>query len=137
MTSTTSHQLTPDAHVSVSVYGRHTAAGGGLDIKVEHSSTGWVIVRVGGHVDIATLPTLDWVLRDLTDGLGYQQIAVSLAGVAFLDSSGVKALLATLRRLHHADGELRVVDASPQAMRLFRMFDLDTIFGCGEPIITP
>jgi anti-sigma B factor antagonist len=134
MTSTTSLLPSGDTDVSVSLYERRTSAGGGLDVKVERSSTGWVIVRAAGALDAATRPTLDRVLHDLTDSLGHQQIAVSLGAVTFMDSSGVKALLATLRRLRPADGELRLVDISDQALRLLRMFDLDQLFGCREPL---
>ena len=53
-------------------------------------------VAVEGEVDMASAPQLENALRDVADG----DIVVDLAGVAFLDSSGI----ATLVRAHRAVG---------------------------------
>jgi len=57
-----------------------------LDITVS-AEGGWRVATVAGEVDLATAPDVE-ALGDAGGGL-----AVDLAGVRFIDSSGLRALL--------------------------------------------
>ena len=89
--------------------------GDGLDITVRRER-GVVIAAVTGDVDISTVATLRECLLELADGGG--TLIVDLNRVAFIDSSGLGALVGTARRAAEHGGSLLAVCAQPQPRRL-------------------
>ena len=71
-----------------------------LDVAPERGAT---LVRVVGEVDLATAPELRECLMGL-DGV----VVVDLAEVAFLDSSGLNALIGSKKHLDATGGALRL-----------------------------
>ena len=63
---------------------------------------------------------------------GAQQLIVDLTGVSFIDSSGVDALVGTLRRLQSRGARLDVVGSRTNVMRVFKITGLIGIFGFYE-----
>jgi anti-sigma B factor antagonist len=60
-----------------------------LSLDVHLNANGEAIVVVGGEVDMATAPQLDEALCTQVD----RDVIVDLSAVAFLDSSGIGALV--------------------------------------------
>lgn len=82
-----------------------------LAIAMEGSET---VVRVVGEVDLATAPLLQESLGGLLDD-GITEIVVDLAGVSFMDSTG----LGTLARSHiraAESGRRMVLQSTPPAV---------------------
>ena len=52
---------------------------------------------------------------------------IDLAAVTFLDSSGLGAIVGTLRRLRERDGRLTIVEPETAASRIFEHTGLDTV----------
>lgn len=84
---------------------------------------------VGGEVDLATVERF----RDaLLEAQGSPRVVVDLTAVTFLDSSGLKALVAAYHRVP-AGGELRVVGLRPNIRRVFEITGLLALFGNDTP----
>lgn len=84
------------------------------------------VVTVTGEVDLATAPGLDDELVALLDG-GSTRLVVDLAGVDFLDSSGLGVLVKALKRTREKDGSLDLVVTSERILKVFRITGLDTV----------
>jgi anti-sigma B factor antagonist len=82
------------------------------------------IVVVAGEVDIATAPALraaiDAVVAD-----GASQVVVDLAGVRFMDSSGLNVLVGVVK--HLGFGSLGVVATKANICRVFSISGVDAI----------
>ena len=81
------------------------------------------LVTVAGDVDIATAPQLAEYLVTFTDGT----VTVDLSQVAFLDSSGMNALLAAHRHLERRESRLTIRGATPIVRRVLQISGLDQV----------
>jgi anti-sigma B factor antagonist len=91
--------------------------------------------HVGGAPRLVVAPEqMDFEAQDVFDQLlvgvdPTERIVVDCAGVAFMDSSGLNALLTALRRQEDGGGELRLRDPSPAVARLLGLTGLEDHFG--------
>ena len=86
-----------------------------------------VVVEVRGELDVATAP----LLQDLLDQLvaeGARRVSVDLAETSFVDSTGLGALLAALRRMQAHHGRLVLRNPRPAALRLLEVTALEKVF---------
>ena len=63
---------------------------------------------------------------------GVTNLAINLAGVSFLDSSGIGSVVRTLLTLKERGGEFRAFGASKQVAQVLRMVRLDKVLGLAE-----
>jgi len=85
------------------------------------------ILRVTGEVDVYTAPQLrESVIRLVADGV--QHVIVDLRDVEFMDSTGLGALVGSLKRLRVAGGSLRLVTGPGRILTLFRITGLVNAF---------
>jgi anti-anti-sigma factor len=80
-----------------------------LDVYVTNLADD-TVVTVFGELDMVSASTLQAVLNTLEPG---RTVVVDCAGVPFLDSTGVRALLLAQRRMEDDGGSLRIRKASP------------------------
>jgi anti-anti-sigma factor len=80
-----------------------------------------------GELDLATVPAFERTLRDATDA-GTGEVIVDLTGCSFLDSRGLRALIATRERLERSDRSLALVLSNPIVMRIFQLTRFDELF---------
>lgn len=66
-------------------------------------------------------------IRDLV-GRGRSRIVVDLAGVTYIDSSGVGMLAAKLKTVRESGGDMRLLHLTRRSQRLFGMLKLITVF---------
>ena len=86
-----------------------------------------VVLTVGGEVDLATAPQLRAKLVALVeDGAG--SVVVDLTPVAFMDSTGLQALLAGRKRAHARGRSIRLVCPEGQVLRVLRLTGVATVF---------
>lgn len=86
-----------------------------------------------GELDMASAP----VLESAVDGAleSAQGLELDLGGVSFMDSTGLRTLLAIRQRLGETGGELRLVAVPPPVRRVLdvtrtaRLFELDPVAG--------
>jgi anti-sigma B factor antagonist len=93
----------------------------------EQLENGAPVVSVTGEVDLATVSVFARTLLDAAeDGRG--EVFVDLTGCSFLDSRGLRALLATRGRLEHSNRRMALVLSNPSVMRIFRLTQCDRLF---------
>jgi len=97
-----------------------------LDIDVTKDGQSCVFV-VRGEIDVYTSPVLKSRLHDAVED-GCVDIVVDLDGVAFIDSSGLGALVSGLRRVKERSGSLRIVCSRDNILKVFRITGLDKVF---------
>ena len=88
---------------------------------------GTAVVSVMGELDRATVPAFDRTLLDVTEA-GTGEVIVDLTCCSFLDSSGLRALIATKERLERSDRSLALVLSNPIVMRVFQLTGFDEWF---------
>jgi anti-sigma B factor antagonist len=99
-----------------------------VDVSVSRSSTGDVpVVVVTGEVDVYSAPALKESLTGLLDG-GDSVIVVDLSDVAFLDSTGLGALVEARAATSEAGGSLPLVCSQERILKLFTITGLDGVF---------
>jgi anti-sigma B factor antagonist len=78
---------------------------------------------VEGELDLATAGHLELAVRDSVRA-GALHVALDLAGVTFMDCSGLHALSGAQRMVRSAEGRLRIVALSPAVERILAPSDL-------------
>lgn len=88
-----------------------------MQLKIERSDQpGWAIISPSGEIDLATVGQLEDSLATLSDG--NTDVAVDLTGVTFMDSTGLRALLAANQSLSESGRRLALVVAGGPVDRL-------------------
>jgi len=80
-----------------------------------------------GEADLAFRNSVDDVLS-----AGVTNLALNLAGVSFLDSSGIRSVVRASLSAKEKGGELRLFGASKQVAQVLRMVRLDKLLGLAE-----
>lgn len=92
--------------------------------EVDHDGSATVL-SVKGEIDIATAPELEERLRAAT---GDGTLVVDLTEVAFIDSTGLRALLTANEAASDAGSKLVLVVAEGPVTKLFDITGVDRIF---------
>jgi anti-sigma B factor antagonist len=99
---------------------------GPLQLQVaEHDGVAEVSVR--GEIDIHTCGDLETTLTRLADS-GVRTVMLDFAGVAFIDSSGLRVLVIGHKALRDQGGSLVVTNPSASTARLLEVTGLDGLF---------
>jgi anti-sigma B factor antagonist len=78
-------------------------------------------MTVRGEVDLATAPQLRHAITDRLSQGPSPTLRLDLGGVSFMDSTGLKVLLAGQRTARLLGGDLVLTAASPQVARLLQI----------------
>ncbi|RIJ48446.1 anti-sigma factor antagonist [Clavibacter lycopersici] len=84
------------------------------------------VVTATGMLNMAAAPELRQAIHDALDPAP-QRVVVDLAGVDFIDSSGLGALIAGLRAARDAGGDLRIAAPGPQVAMVLQLSNLDRV----------
>jgi anti-sigma B factor antagonist len=101
---------------------RKAEVGEGLDVQVTESVRAWAVVA-RGFVDMQTAAQLEAVLGDII-GRGARLVTLDLEGVDFLDSSGLRVIVAASEKLREQEGSLLLEGASPAVLRVLEITDV-------------
>lgn len=82
------------------------------------------VVRVSGEIDVNTCGQL----QDALVALEGRRVALDLEHVGFIDSSGLRSVIAGQRRITDAGGGLRISAVSAPARRLLEITGLLELF---------
>jgi anti-sigma B factor antagonist len=85
------------------------------------------VLHVRGEVDMYTAPQLREHVIDLLT-TGTRHIIADLREVDFLDSTGLGALVGSLKRLREQGGSLKLVTGTDRIRQLFRLTGLVRVF---------
>jgi anti-sigma B factor antagonist len=96
---------------------------GDFDVHSETTAAGAGVVHVSGELDLASAPTLEEAIADLST----DPVVIDLSDCTFLDSAGMRVLLTGARELADAGRTLRVVTADPRILRVLEITAVDTL----------
>jgi len=84
------------------------------------------VVTCRGRLNMVAAGRLNIALNRLLEA-GRNRIVVDLAGVSFIDSSCLGALIAGLKKARHTDGDLRISGAQPGVLTVLSLTNLDRV----------
>ncbi len=88
---------------------------------------GVVVVAVEGQLIVANRQELKQLLQDALDR-GDRRFVLDFTPTAYIDSSGLGALVSVNRKVREAGGELRLAGLNEDLRALFELTKLDTLF---------
>ena len=108
-----------------------------LEISVDQVGKD-AVVRLSGRVDVDSSPNLRERLRTLMSAEARPQtIILDLAGVSYIETSGIATLIESLRIARHRQTNFRLQGLSGAALRLFEVTGVLALFeasGFGEKV---
>ncbi len=96
-----------------------------MQIAIEQQA-GVALFRPEGRLDLVSAAQLKQQLSDAV-AAGAQRLVVDMAGVAFIDSSGLGALIGGLKAARLAGGDLRIARVGEQARLVLELTRLDRV----------
>ena len=81
------------------------------------------LVEVEGEIDLHSAPGFKAALLELSDSLP-AHVALDMAGVTFLDSTGIGALVGILKKTRSNGGQIVFFGAKPRVKRVFEIAGL-------------
>jgi anti-sigma B factor antagonist len=91
------------------------------------------MIRLSGRVDVDSSPDLRDRLRILlSEGALPQTIIVDLAGVSYIETSGIATLIEALRIARHHHTNFRLQGLSGAALRLFEVTGVLALFEAND-----
>jgi anti-sigma B factor antagonist len=97
---------------------------GTLDVRHE-TRQGAVWVSLRGELDLATAPVLEDALAEAESASDSPPIVLDLRRLAFIDSSGLRVMLAAAKRAEEATRRFILIRGSDQVDRVFRVTGTD------------
>ncbi len=104
----------------------NVSTGNSLALEVETLTPGLRLLAVTGELDLFAAPELKKVIGQALEGAGCDLI-VDLTETAFIDSSGLAALILAMKRARALGGHLVVVDGGGAVAHTFRVAGVDQI----------
>jgi anti-sigma B factor antagonist len=102
--------------------------GGEVELSVVTRREGArTVISVTGEIDVYTAPTLRERLNELV-AEGEYHLVVDMAGVDFLDSTGLGVLVGGLKRTRAHEGTLQLVCDQEKILKVFRITGLTKVF---------
>jgi len=91
------------------------------------------VLQIAGEVGTYTAPQVrERVIQLLAEGV--RHVIADLRGVEFLDSTGLGAIVGSLRRLREQDGSLALVAGPGRITQLFRVTGLVRVFALHQSV---
>ena len=97
-----------------------------MESTVDRLENGVAVVRLKGRFNMLAAGPF----RALVDGIvrsGDTRIAVDLAEVTFLDSSGLGALIGAMKTARQADGDLRIARPNDQTRLVLQLTNMERV----------
>jgi anti-sigma B factor antagonist len=98
-----------------------------LETEIHKAEPQHALVMLAGELDTSNVAQLYEELADLTRE-GVRHIAINLAELEFVDSTGLSALIAVHKRADALGGELVLLSPNRDVRRLFEVTGIDTYF---------
>lgn len=89
------------------------------------------VVRVEGQLIVANRHELKQIVQDALDQ-GARRFVFDFTPTAYIDSSGLGALVSMSKRVRQAGGDLRLAGLNEDLRSLFELTKLDTLFAIFE-----
>lgn len=97
-----------------------------MDLQVEVSTADSIpLVSVVGELDAIAAPQLDNVLAPLLAGDTGAGLVLDLAGVTFMDSSGLGVCIKAIKGVRANSGEVALVVTTPRVLKVLEITGID------------
>jgi anti-sigma B factor antagonist len=100
-----------------------------LAVDVHADSDGEVLITADGEIDLHTEPLLREALFTALAHDSAHTVLVDMAGVTFLDSTGINALVHAHRAATGSNRTVRLCNPQPLVTRVLRITGLEQMFG--------
>ena len=97
-----------------------------MEFSVKRLGDGVAVVHVDGRLNMVTAPRLREVVT-ASVALGDIRVVVDLTDVAFLDSSGLGALISSLKIARQAGGDLRIAAPKEQVRLVLQLTNMERV----------
>jgi anti-sigma B factor antagonist len=97
-----------------------------MEFQTESLGDDIAVIRGAGRLNMVSGPLLRDTVKRAIDA-GRPRIVVDLSGIAFMDSSGLGALIGCLKSAREQQGDLRIVSPSTQVAMVLRLSNVDKI----------
>jgi anti-anti-sigma factor len=94
-----------------------------------------ILIAPGGELDLATVPVVEEELRRAEQS--EDLIVLDLGDVTFMDSTGIRMVIAADQRLRSHDASLRIVHVPPHVSRLFELAGIASHLAIGDWVDIP
>lgn len=95
----------------------------------------WAVLDLSGEIDINSAPRLKEAIV-ASIARGNVKVALNMADVSFMDSTGLAALVAGAKRTREADGDLALIRPNGQIRRILSITDLIKVLPVHESVET-
>lgn len=85
------------------------------------------VVQVDGQLTVGNRQDLKTVMQEALDR-GARKFLLDCAGTAYIDSSGLGALVTISKRVREAGGQIRIAGLNEDLRSLFELTKLNTLF---------
>ncbi|MBA2609592.1 MAG: STAS domain-containing protein [Actinobacteria bacterium] len=85
------------------------------------NADGQTVIAAVGEVDAASADVLRSAIFEVVDGSGESNVAIDMSEVSFIDSSGLRVLIAGYKAVEAAGGALTVQAPSDAVVRLLEI----------------
>jgi len=97
-----------------------------MDIVVHEAEPDAAVLECSGRLNMVSAPTFRETVSEVVTG-GRPKVVVELSGVEFMDSSGLGALVGSLKTARQAGGDLRIAAPSDQVEMVLKLSNMDKI----------
>ena len=104
-----------------------------MELQTEQLGPTTARVVCRGHFDMAAAPDFRRFVDEVVDA-GNARVVVDLADTSFIDSSGLGALIAGLKRARKAGGDLRIARPPEQVRMVLTLTNLDRVLRPHEDV---
>lgn len=94
---------------------------------------GRAVIKPVGRLNMAAAPSLSSTIADVVGG-GRPTIVIDLSETAFIDSSGLGALVASLKKCRQAGGDLRLAAPTEQVVTALELTNLIRVLAPSETV---
>ncbi len=98
-----------------------------MAIQIAHSAEHVTVVTVEGQLIVANRQELKQAIQDALDA-GERKFVVDFGPTAYIDSSGLGALVSINKKVREVGGELRLAGLNEDLRSLFELTKLNTLF---------
>jgi anti-sigma B factor antagonist len=97
-----------------------------MNITVDTIAPTQAVIHVEGRLDAETADTFKVKTKEVA-GTGVKYLTVDIGKLTFIDSSGLSAIISTLKLLRQSGGSLNLACVGPQANTALRLTMLDKV----------
>ncbi len=87
-----------------------------------------LMVKINGRLDTGTSPELDSTLAEIMSSEKIKEVRFDFSDLEYISSSGLRVLLATLKKVSAFGGTVHIENASEYVKTIFSMTGFNTMF---------